>query len=59
MVPYMQGGVGVAANEDGDEVIFVGVMKVWRNKFQLYAGITQKLFYAAGAFIFEHLVLGG
>ena len=55
----MQGEVGVAANEDGDEVIFVGVMKVWRNKFQLYAGITQKLFYAAGAFIFEHLVLGG
>ena len=52
-VPEMQGEVGVAATEAGDEVILVGLdgafygvgaMKVWRNKLELYAGISQKLF---------------
>ena len=52
-VPTMQGGVGVAATEAGDEVILVvldgvlcGVcaMKVWRNELEIYAGIAQKLF---------------
>ena len=37
----------------------VGAMKVWRNELELNAGIAQKLFYAAGAFIVKHLVLGG
>ena len=59
-VPEMQGEVGVAATEAGDKVILVGldgafcgvgVMKVWRNELELYAGIAQKLFLAAGAFI--------
>ena len=49
----MQGVVGVAATEAGDEVILVGLdgalcsvgaMKVWRNKLELEAGIAQKLF---------------
>ena len=52
-IPEMQGEVGVAATEAGDEVILVGLdgafcgvglMKVWRNEFELYAGIAQKLF---------------
>ena len=52
-VPEMQGEVGVAANEAGDEVILVcldgafygvGSMKMWRNELELYAGIAQKLF---------------
>ena len=52
-VADMQGGVGVADTESGDEVILVclygvfcsvGVMKVWRNKLELYSGIAQKLF---------------
>ena len=64
----MQGEVGVAATEAGDEVILVsldcafcgvGVMKVWGNELEPYAGIAQKRFEAAGAFIVEHLVLGG
>ena len=67
-VPEMQGEVGVAATEAGDEVILVGLdgafcgvgaMKVWGNELEPYAGITQKLFQASGAFIVEHLVLGG
>ena len=49
----MQGGVGVAATEAGDDVIFVGLdgafcgvgaMKVWRNELELYSGIAQELF---------------
>ena len=36
----------------------VGVMKVWGHELEPYAGITQKLFQAAGAFVVEHLVLG-
>ena len=49
----MQGEVGVAATEAGDEVILVGLygafcgvgaMKVWRNELELYVGIVQKLF---------------
>ena len=56
----MQGEVGVADTEDGDEVILVsldcafcgvGVMKVWGNELEPYAGIAQKSFEAAGAFI--------
>ena len=52
-VPEMQGEVWVAATEDGDEVILVGLdetlcgvgaMRVWRNELELYAGIVQKLF---------------
>ena len=52
-VPEMQGEVGVAATEAGNEVILVGLdgalygvgkMKVWRNKLERYAGIEQKLF---------------
>ena len=67
-VPEMQGGVGVAAAESGDEVILVsldcafcgvGVLKVWGNELEPYTGIAQKCFEAAGAFIVEHLVLGG
>ena len=49
----MQGGVGVATTEAGNEVILVGLdgafggvgaMKVWRNELELDAGIAQKLF---------------
>ena len=67
-VPEMQGGVGVAATEAGDEVILlrldctlcsVGAMKAWGNKLEPYAGIAQERFEAAGTFIVEHLVLGG
>ena len=36
----------------------VGAMKVWRNELEIYAGIAQKLFDSAGAFIVEHLLLG-
>ena len=52
-VPEIQGGVGAAATEAGNEVILVGLdgafcgvgkMKVWRNELELYAGIVQKLF---------------
>ena len=64
----MQGEVGVAADQAGDEVILVsldctfcgvGAVKVWGNELEPYAGIAQKSFEAAGAFIVEHLVLGG
>ena len=67
-VPEMQGGVGVADAEAGNEVIFVGldcafcgvgVMKVQGNELEPYAGIVQKRFKAAEAFIVKHLVLGG
>ena len=67
-VPYMQGEVGVADTEAGNEVILlgldgafcgVGAMKVWGNKLEPYAGIVQKCFQAAGEFIVEHLILGG
>ena len=67
-VPDMQGEVGVAAAEARDEVILVGLdcafccvgaMRVWGNELEPYAGIAQKNFEAAGAFIVEHLVLGG
>ena len=56
----MQGEVGVAATEAGDEVLLVGLdcafygvgaMKVWGNELEPYAGIVQKSFDAAGAFI--------
>ena len=66
-VTEMQGGVGVAAAEAGDELILVGLdctlcgvgaMKLWGNKLEPYVGIAQKRFEAAGAFIVEHLVLG-
>ena len=59
-VPDMQGEVGVAVTEAGDEVILVGLdgafcgvgaMKVWGNELEPYAGIAQKKFQAAGAFI--------
>ena len=52
-VPEMQGEVGVATTEAGDEVILVfldgafvgvGAMKVRRNELELDAGIEQKLF---------------
>ena len=52
-VPEIQGEVGVATTEAGDEVILVGLdgpfgcvgaMKVRRNELELDAGITQKLF---------------
>ena len=52
-VPEMQGEVGVADTEAGNEVILVcldgsfcgvGVMKVWRNELELYAEIVQKCF---------------
>ena len=48
-VPEMQGGVGVAAAESGDEVILVsldctfcdvGAMKVWGNELELYTGLA-------------------
>ena len=64
----MQGEVRFAANEAGDKVILVdldgtfdgvGAMKVRRNELEIDSGIAQKLFQAAGAFIVEHLVLGG
>ena len=63
----MQGELGVAATEAGNEVILVsldcafcgvGAMEVWGNEFGPYAGIAQKSFDAAGAFIVEHLILG-
>ena len=66
-VPEMQGEVGVASTEAGDEVILVslycafcgvGAMKVWGNKLEPYAGIAQKRFEAAGAFIVGNMVLG-
>ena len=52
-VPEMQGEVVVAATEASNEAIVVGldvafcgvgVMKVWRNELELYAGIAQELF---------------
>ena len=67
-VLVMQGEVGVASTEAGDEVILVvldgvfgcvGAMKVLRNELELDAEISQKLFEAGGAFIVEILVLGG
>ena len=67
-VPEMQGEVVVAAAEAGDEVILVGldgafgdvgVIQVRRNELEIDAGIAQKMFWAAGAFIVEHLVLRG
>ena len=63
----MQGEVRVVATDAGDKVILVGLdgafcgvgeMKVWRNELELYAGIAQKLFKDARAFIVKHLVLG-
>ena len=60
-VPDMQGEVGVAATEAGDEVILVGLdcalcgagaMKVWENELEPYDGIVQERFEAIGAFIF-------
>ena len=66
--PETQGEVGVTATDASDEVILVsldyafcgvGAMKVWGNELEPYAGIVQKRFEAAGAFIVEHLVLGG
>ena len=57
VVPDMQGEVGVAATEAGNEVILVcldgafcgvGVMKVRRNELELYAGIVQKCFRPPG-----------
>ena len=52
-VPEMQGKVGVATIEAGNEVILVdldgafggvGAMKVRRNELELDAGTAQKLF---------------
>ena len=66
-VPEMQGEVGFVAAKAGDEVIFVsldcalcsvGAMNLWGNKLELEAGIAQKRFEAAGAFIVHNLVLG-
>ena len=66
-VPDMQGEVGVATTEAGYKFILVlldgafggiGAMKVWRNELELDTVIAQKFFYAAGAFIVKHLVLG-
>ena len=34
-------------------------MEVWGNEFGPYAGIAQKSFDAAGAFIVQHLLLRG
>ena len=60
--------IGFASTEAGDEGIFlgldgtfsgVGAMKVWGNELETYAGIVQKLFQAAGAFIVDHLLRGG
>ena len=60
VVPEMQGGVGVADTEAGGEAILVGLdgvfcgvgaMKVWGNELEPYAGIAQKIFEAARAFI--------
>ena len=60
-VPEIQGEVGVAATEAGNEVILVslncalcgvGAMKVWGNELEPYAGIAQKSFEASRAFIF-------
>ena len=59
-VPEIQGEVKVAATEAGDEVILVGfygtfcgvgAMKVGGEELEPHAGISQKLFQAAGAFI--------
>ena len=67
-VPEMQGEVRIAAAKAGDEVILVsldcafcdvGALKVWGNELELDAGTAQKSFEAAGAFIIQHLVLGG
>ena len=67
-VPEMQVEFGVVATEAVDEVILVGldgtlcnvgVMKVWGNELEPYAEIAQKNIQAVGAFIVEHLVLGG
>ena len=52
-VPEMQVEVGFAVTESGYKVILVGlygtfysvgVMQVWRNELELYAGIVQRLF---------------
>ena len=67
-VPEMQDKFGVAAAQAGNEVILVsldctfcgvGAVKVWGNELELDTGIAQKSFEAAGAFIVQHLVLGG
>ena len=34
-------------------------MKVWGNELELDTGFAQKSYEAAGAFIVQHLVLGG
>ena len=66
--PEMQGEVGVAAAQAGDEMRIVsldctfcgiGAVKVWGNELELDTGFLQKSFEAAGAFIVQHLVLGG
>ena len=66
--PEMEGEVGVAATEVGNEVILVGLddafcgvgaMKVWGHELEAYAEIALKSFEAAGAFIVSHLLLGG
>ena len=67
-VPDMQGEVRVAAAQARYEVIFVildcthfsvGAVKVWGNELELDTGFAQKRFQAAGAFIVQHLVMGG
>ena len=67
-VPDMQREVGVASTKAGDELILVGLdgafcsvgaVKMWGNELEPYAGIAQKLFQAAEAFIVKNLVLGG
>ena len=67
-IPETQGKFEVAATKASNEVILVildgafcgvGAMKVWGNELEPYAGIKQKHFQAAGAFIVSHLLLGG
>ena len=67
-VPEMQGEVGVAAAQAGNEVILVsldctfcgvGAVKVWGNELELDTGFAQKSFEADGEFIVQNLVLEG
>ena len=67
-VPEMQGEVWVPAAQAGDEVILVslyctfcgiGAMKVRGNELELDNSLAEKSFEASGAFIVQHLVLGG
>ena len=64
----MQGRVGFAADQADDEMILVildctfsgvGAVEVWGNKLELDTRFAQKSFEAAGAFIAQHLILGG